>query len=130
MLYMKKVLSTVLSLILIMGLMACDDGNEVKVSLEDVKNIIDDYFENSDVYPNYINSFINYSDEAVVVYLKDNSKEKQDEFIHDVFSSSTGSRYIQYLKDNSLIKFEKIEEQHEIVTTIAYANWFLNGRSS
>ena len=110
--------------------MACDDGNEVKVSLEDVKNIIDDYFENSDVYPNYINSFINYSDEAVVVYLKDNSKEKQDEFIHDVFSSSTGSRYIQYLKDNSLIKFEKIEEQHEIVTTIAYANWFLNGRSS
>lgn len=84
---------------------------EKGITLENVNTIIQEYFGNEKV--DRTNLGYNYIDEekrAVVVGLIDNSKEKQDEFIHNVFSNCCGSMYIEYVKDNSMIEFRKTDK--------------------
>ena len=79
-------------------------------ALEDVNIKIQEYFGKENV--NRTNLGYNYVDEendVVVVGLIDNSKEKQDEFIYNVFSNCCGTKYIKYIKDNSIIEFRKTE---------------------
>ena len=83
---------------------------EVKITLEDVNTKIQEYFGKEDV--DRINLGYNYVDEkteVVVVGLIDNSPEKQDEFMYNVFSSCCGSKYIKYVKSKSMIKFVKTD---------------------
>jgi len=40
-----------------------------------------------------------------LVELRDISDERREEFIHNVFSSSTGSTYIKYLKAHPMLEF-------------------------
>ena len=76
------------------------------ISLEDVNIKIQEYFELENVdKSNFKNSYVDREKEVVAVELIDNSKVKQDEFIYTVFSNSTGSKYIKYIKDNSMIEF-------------------------
>lgn len=84
--------------------------DEKGITLENVNTIIQEYFGKEDV--DRTNLGYNYIDEeknVVIVGLIDNSKEKQDEFIYNVFSNCCGSMYIEYVKDNSMIKFEKTD---------------------
>ncbi|MBQ7667991.1 MAG: hypothetical protein IJS47_01525 [Clostridia bacterium] len=81
--------------------------DEVDIPLENVKTLIDSYFERDDVdKTNFVYNYVDEEEHCVVVGLKDIKKEKQDEFIHDVFSSSAGSIYIKNLQSKALIKFE------------------------
>ncbi len=89
---------------------------EKPISLENIKQIIDDYIDNNNI-ENYISSYINAKENVVIVVLKDNDVKKQDEFIYEVFSRTTGSRYIRNIKDYSLIKFEKGESESELMNS-------------
>lgn len=82
------------------------DTVEMPISLEDVNVKIQEYFEleNAD-RSNFKNNYIDRVKDVVVVELIDNSKTKQEEFIYTVFSNSTGSKYIKYIKDNCMIEF-------------------------
>ena len=83
---------------------------EVNITLEDVNTKIIEYFSKENV--DISNRGYNYVDEeaeVVVVGLIDNSPEKQDEFMHNVFSSCCGSTYIKYLQSKSMIKFVKTD---------------------
>jgi len=83
---------------------------EKGITLENVNTIIQEYFGNEKV--DRTNLGYNYIDEennVVVVGLIDNSQEKQYEFIYNVFTNCCGSMYIEYVKDNSMIKFEKTD---------------------
>lgn len=86
-----------------------DNSNEQpEMSLKDAKERIDDYFGN--VNNDRSNLAYNYIDEEkniIVVGLVDASKEKQEEFIDNVFSKCCGSKYIQYVKENNLIDFKE-----------------------
>ncbi len=77
---------------------------EEPIPLKDIKHIIDSYTENNDL-ENYIDSYI--KDNVVVVELIDNDVKKQDDFIYEVFSNTTGSKYIRNIRTNLLIKFEQ-----------------------
>lgn len=80
----------------------------VNISLEDINDKIINYISNDKnikdicVY-NYVDSLKN----KVVVGLVDNTKEKQEEFITKVYSECCGSRYIEYIKNNSIIEFNE-----------------------
>lgn len=83
---------------------------EEEISLDEVNNFIIDYFskeeaDNSNLVFNYVDEETN----VVRVGLLDNSEEKQEEFIYNVFSNCCGSTYIKYIKENKIIKFEKAE---------------------
>lgn len=68
---MKKIIAIMLSLVLTLSLTSCGKRE-------------------------YVSSEVNAEKNVVVVKLKDNSKENQDAFIHNVFTISTGSTYIKY----------------------------------
>ena len=106
---MKKWIAAVLSLLLVLSLLGCgkQGGEEVILQLDDVHEHIIDYYGTSRDDDNYVDSYVDSEKGVVVVELKDISEEKQESFIHDVFSSSTGSLYIKNLKEHELLLFEK-----------------------
>lgn len=84
------------------------DTQEMPISLEDVNIKIQEYFELENIdKSNFKNSYVDREENVVVVELFDNSKTKQEEFIYTVFSHSTGSTYIKYVKDNDMIEFKQ-----------------------
>ncbi|MBE6139343.1 MAG: DUF3221 domain-containing protein [Firmicutes bacterium] len=84
------------------------ETQEMPISLEDVNIKIQEYFELDNVdKSNFKNSYVDREKEVVAVELIDNSKVKQDEFIYKVFSHSTGSKYIKYIKDNGMLEFRQ-----------------------
>ena len=87
---------------------------EKPIPLENIKQIIDNYIDINNI-ENYIRSYIDEKENAVIVVLKDNDVKKQDEFIYEVFSHTTGSKYIRNIKDYSLTKFKKGELESEQV---------------
>lgn len=81
---------------------------EVTITLEDVERKISEYFGREDVdRTNLATYYIDEKQEVIVVELIDDSKEKQDEFMHNVFSSCCGSKYRKYVESKSMIKFVK-----------------------
>jgi len=84
---------------------------EVNISLDDVNIEIIEYFlkDNGDM-TNFVDNYVDYENNVVVVGLIDDSKEKQEEFIYNVFSSCCGSKYIKYIKDNAMIEFRKSDK--------------------
>ena len=81
---------------------------EVTITLEDVERKISEYFGREDVdRTNLATYYIDEKQEVIVVGLRDDSKEKQDEFMHNVFSSCCGSKYRKYVESKSMIKFVK-----------------------
>lgn len=81
---------------------------EVTITLEDVERKISEYFGREDVdRTNLATYYIDEKQEVIVVGLIDDSKEKQDEFMHNVFSSCCGSKYRKYVESKSMIKFVK-----------------------
>ncbi len=84
------------------------------IPLEDIKQIIDNYIDNNNI-ENYLSSYINEKGNVVIVVLKDNDIKKQYDFIYEVFSHTTGSKYIRNIKDYSLIKFEKGKQESEML---------------
>ena len=82
---------------------------DVKVNkeLSDINLLIQDYFSKDTTdLSNYGYNYIDEKRNAVIVGLMDDSEEKQEEFINNVFSNCCGSEYIKFIKDNSLIKFK------------------------
>ena len=106
---MKKMLTIVLCLLLILSFAGCGKKEEVSLQVEEVYEYITYYYEANGEDGNYIKSHIDSQRNIVVVELRDISDERQDEFIHNVFSNSTGSIYIKYLREHSMIVFEKAE---------------------
>ena len=86
-------------------LVGCKEKEDINISLDDVYNIIQNHYELNEMDNNYINHYIDYDENVVVVELLDISENKQEEFIYNVFSKHTGSKYIKYLKEHSLLKF-------------------------
>ena len=85
----------------------CD---EVNITLEDVNTKIQEYFGKEIVdRTNLGYNYVDENNEVVVVGLIDNSFEKQDEFMHNVFSNCCGSTYIKYVQSKSMIKFVKTD---------------------
>ena len=83
---------------------------ENAITLNDVNIKIQEYFGRETIDRNNLGyNYVDEKNEVVVVGLIDNSPEKQDEFLYNVFSSCCGSTYIKYLKSKSMIKFVKID---------------------
>ena len=109
---MKQFISAVLCLAIVFSLAACGNKEDIEVELkaEDVQDIISNYFSTDGVNDeNYIDSKVDTERNIVVVELKDISEDIQNEFIDNVFTSRTGSIYIKYLREHSMIVFEKAE---------------------
>ncbi len=109
---MKKFIPVVLCLVIVFSLAACGNKEDVEVELkaEDVQDIISNYFSTDGVNDeNYIDSKVDTERNVVVVELKDISEDIQNEFIHNVFASRTGSIYIKYLREHSMVVFKKAE---------------------
>ena len=107
---MKKIIAIVLCLVLTLSLAGCGNKEEVELQAEDIQEIIAYNFSSNAVQDdNYVSSEVDVERNVVIVELKDNSKEKQDEFIHNVFAISTGSTYIEYLMEHSMLVFEESE---------------------
>jgi len=84
--------------------------DEVNITLEDVNTKIQEYFGKETVdRTNLGYNYIDEKNEVVVVGLIDNSIEKQDEFMHNVFSNCCGSTYMKYVESKSMIKFVKTD---------------------
>ena len=84
--------------------------DEVNITLEYVNKKIQEYFGKENVdRTNLGYNYIDDKNEVVVVGLMDNSIEKQEEFMYNVFSSCCGSTYIKYVQSKSMIKFVKTD---------------------
>lgn len=84
---------------------------KVNISLDDVNGKIIEYFSKDNInLANHGYNYVDYKNNVVVVGLIDNSKDKQDEFIYNVFSNCCGSKYIKYIKDNKMIEFRKTDK--------------------
>ena len=84
--------------------------DEVNITLEDVNKKIQEYFGKENVdRTNLGYNYVDEENEVVVVGLIDNSPEKQEKFMYNVFSSCCGSTYIKYVQSKSMIKFVKID---------------------
>ena len=84
---------------------------EVNISLEEVNEKIIEYFLKDNVdNSNFDDNYVDYENNVVVVGLIDDSKEKQDDFIYNVFSSCCGSKYIKYVSENNMIEFRKTDK--------------------
>lgn len=83
---------------------------DIKLPAEDVNTKIQEYFaKGNEESNNLVYNYVDNKSNVVVVGLLDNSDKKQEEFIYKVFSSCCGSRYIKYIEDNNMIRFEKAE---------------------
>ena len=83
---------------------------EMNITLEDVNTKIQEYFGKENVDRSNLGyNYIDEKNEVIVVGLINNSIEKQDEFMHNVFSSCCGSTYIKYVQSKSMIKFVKTD---------------------
>ncbi len=88
------------------GKLLFEYGKETKepsISVEDVLNIINNAFENEGIDENYVDSYIDEKTNSVIVEMKDIAVSKQEKFINGVFSKRTGSMYIKYIKEHSMI---------------------------
>jgi len=78
---------------------------EIDISLDDINNKIIEYFKNeNNDNTNLSYNYVDLDKNKVIVGLVDNASLLQDEFITNVFSNY-GSKYVSYVKDNSLIEF-------------------------
>ena len=106
---MERFIFVVFCLSIVLSLAACENKDDVEVELkeEDIQELIAYNFNSHAVQDdNYVSSEVDDERNVVIVDLKDNSKEKQDEFINNVFTISTGSIYMKYLKEHSMIVFK------------------------
>lgn len=107
---MKKMVLPVLLLIFSLSLAGCGNKEEVEPQAKDVQDLIVSNISSNAVQDdNYVNSEVDAERNVVIVKLRDNSSEKQDEFIYNVFAHCTGSTYITYLEEHSMLVFEKAE---------------------
>ena len=58
--------------------------------------------DNSNLSFHYVDEKTN----IVIVGLIDNSEDKQEEFIYNVFSNCCGSTYTKYIKENKIIHIQ------------------------
>lgn len=85
-----------------------DETDDIKISVEEVKDKIDNYFTNNIVdKSNMSYCYIDEENNVIIVGMMDISIEKQNEFINNVFSNCCGSKYIQYIKENKMIEFKE-----------------------
>lgn len=91
---MKKILLTILLCgVMVLGVTGCGKTKETD-SLNDTYNKIEKYFKNEKVdYSNLAAFALDEKNNVVVVALKDNSKEKQEEFIKQ---TDVNSKYIKF----------------------------------
>ncbi len=77
----------------------------VSLQAEDVHGFIVNYYEINGEDGNYVSSHVDSERNVVVVELKDDGEASREAFIHKVFSNSTGSTYIKYLKTHPMLEF-------------------------
>ncbi len=104
---MKKLTAFVLSAVIAASLFGCENEETVEITAEDVYGIIQNHLENSETDDNFVSCHIDENENLVIIEMKDVGEERQEEFIHEVFSNHTGSIYIKYIKEHALLKFEK-----------------------
>ncbi len=104
---MKKLTAIMLSLVLAISLFGCKSEEAVDITLEDVYGIIQNHVENSEPISGFVSCYISEDDNAIVIEMEDIGEEEQENFIHEVFSNHTGSKFINYIKEHSMLKFEK-----------------------
>ena len=78
---------------------------------KDIHDLINEYFTKSETnLSNYAYSYVDEENNKVVVGLIDNSEEKQNEFIDNVFTVCCGEDYIRFIKEHKLIMFNESKE--------------------
>ena len=78
--------------------------DKYEISLEEIYDHINNYFLKVNVDKSNMAHW-GIFENKIVVGMLDISLEKQEEFINNVFSSCCGSKYIEYIMDNEIIKF-------------------------
>ena len=90
-----------------------EDDNKQTLNPTEVNDYIINYFENN-TNSNLSYNYVDTENSKVIVGLLDNSKEKQEEFIYDVFTKCCGSIYIKNLKEQNIIIFEQGEHLKDL----------------
>ncbi len=108
---MKKTIAILLCMALTLSLTGCGNKKEeVELQADQVQDLILNYFSTDGMHDdNFVACEADSEKNVVIVQLKDISEERQEEFIHNVFSNRTGSTYIKYLKEHKVLVFEKVE---------------------
>ena len=106
---MKKIVPLMVCIAIVFSLTACGKKEEIELNPKEVYDLLD---YNCSTYvrdDNFVSGKYDEEKGVVIVILKNISKEKQEEFIQNVFSISTGSTYITNLKEQSILVFEESE---------------------
>ncbi|MCR5295713.1 MAG: hypothetical protein K6E30_11195 [Lachnospiraceae bacterium] len=105
---MKKQITWLLCIVLMLSLAGCGTEDEVELQASQVQDIILNYFSTDGLNDsNFAGCEVDDEKNVVIVRLRDISGEMQEEFVHIVFSSRTGSTYVKYLKEHKVLVFEK-----------------------
>lgn len=96
----------------------------VEIPLNDINDKIINFVSNhQEDNTNYAYNYIDTEKQVIVVGLVDNNENYQDEFITKVFSNLSGSKYIQYIKNNNLIEFKELKDVFEAKIIVAEKNY-------
>ncbi len=107
---MRKIIVILLCIVLTLLLAGCGNKEKVELRAEQVQDFILNYISTDGISDdNYAGCEVDTEKNVVIVRMKDISEETQEKFIYNVFSSRTGSTYIKYLKEHSMLVFEKAE---------------------
>lgn len=88
-------------------LFGCKEKEEISINLDDIDNIIQNHLDINEMDDNYVDHYIDKNEGVIVIELLDISDKKQEEFIYNVFSRHSGSKYIKYIKEHSLLSFKE-----------------------
>lgn len=103
---MGKVIKTLICGIFLLSFISCGDKEKYEKSLtfDKVNNKIIEYFKDEDNDRSNLSfNYIDNENNVIVVGLIDNSREKQDEFLKNIFNS----KQIIFIKSKNLISFVK-----------------------
>lgn len=101
----QKLCALLLCSLFLVGLTGCGKENrEIELSLETVNQRLSDYFteETTDI-SNWSYHYIDEEKDAIIIGLFDNSEQKQEELLQDIFDSEE----IKEIQEKGMIQFEE-----------------------
>lgn len=111
----KKILTILLSVVMVFGITGCDKEKEVSIDkLNEINDKIIEYFQANGVedYENYSYNYVDEANKVVIVGLVDNSQEQQKWFKNNVVNS----KYIKFEQGERATTTDEYNSYENIAT--------------